>query len=55
MYLFGGSSVKGPNMDMYSLELKGEKYQWQMIKSKPLDDDLDNLPRSRDEHTALIF
>ena len=26
-----------------------------MIKSKPLNDDIIHFPRSRDEHTALIY
>ena len=57
VYLFGGITREtkeggGSNGEMYSLELN--KYQWQLIKAKPLNGNRKNVPGARDEHTAIV-
>lgn len=54
VYLYGGLTDGGQeNMDMYSLELK--KFLWQLVKPKPANGKLENLPGPRDEHSACVF
>lgn len=53
MYLFGGSQGENENVEMYSLDLS--KNNWQLIKPKPLNGDSNNLPQTRDEHSAIIY
>ena len=52
MYLFGGSSGVVENKDLFSLDLNSHK--WKIEKQLPMDGDENHLPKTRDEHTAVL-
>ena len=53
MFLFGGSAMDQENQKLYSLDLI--KYQWELIKPKAAQGDKENLPRTREEHSCVIY
>lgn len=53
MYLFGGSSMDHENESLYSLDLN--KYQWQLIRPKAVGSNDANFPRTREEHSCVIY
>lgn len=52
MYLFGGSSGVVENKDLFSLDLNSHK--WKIEKQLPMDNNDYHLPKTRDEHTAVL-
>ena len=52
MYLFGGSGGMCENLDLYCLDLN--TYQWGVIKPQAANNDKENLPVTRDEHSCVI-
>ena len=53
MFLFGGSSKESENVDMYTLDL--QLFKWSVVKAKAENDDVTNLPRTRDEHSCVLL
>ena len=53
MYLFGGSSKECENVDMFTLDL--QLYKWQIVKAKADNDLHENFPRTRDEHSCVLY
>ena len=52
MYLYGGCNAKDNNDKLYSLDLSNMK--WEIVNGKAANNDQDNMPKPRDEHTAVI-
>jgi N-acetylneuraminic acid mutarotase len=53
MYLFGGSSKESENITMYTLDL--QLFRWVEVKAKAENDDPENLPHTRDEHSCILY
>lgn len=52
MYLFGGSSVNGENLNLYSLDL--HSWRWNILKPKAANGNAENMLTTRDEHSCVI-
>lgn len=55
MYLFGGSSMECENVDMYTLDLSSSLFKWSIVKTKAEGDQDDNFPKTRDEHSCVLY
>ena len=53
MYLFGGSNGLNNNETFFALDLN--TLRWEVVKQKAFENNADNLPKSADEHTAVIM
>ena len=53
MFLFGGSNGNVDNVTFYKLDLN--KYVWTIVKPKAVDNEKDNFPHTRDEHSCVLY
>lgn len=53
MYLFGGSSKDSENVEMYTLDL--QLFRWAPVKPKAENDQPENMPQTRDEHSCVLY
>ena len=53
MYLFGGGGGMCENKELFMLDL--ETYRWSVLKPQIKNNDTDNDPVTRDEHSCIVY